>query len=99
MTAGLGVEVRLEAGLRPSALLFGETTGRALVTFSPSSAGAVFSAAAESEVPLTVIGRVEGARLEIFVGEDRLVDEPVAELRELWTSAFARAIESAAEVL
>jgi phosphoribosylformylglycinamidine synthase len=99
MASGLGAQLALDPETRPSALLFGETTGRAIVTFAPSSASAVFSAAAESEVPLTVIGRVEGARLEIFVGEDRLVDEPVADLSEIWTSAFARAIEESAEVL
>jgi hypothetical protein len=37
--------------------------------------------------------------LLIRVGEGALLDESVAELRDLWTTAFARRIEEAAEVL
>jgi hypothetical protein len=42
-----------------------------------------------------VIGRVGGDRLKIAVGGRALVDEPVAALRDLWSTAFARALESA----
>jgi phosphoribosylformylglycinamidine synthase subunit PurL len=99
MESALGVEIRLEPGLRPSALLFGETTGRAVITFSVEEESAVRSSAEAARVPFRVIGRVGGERLRIEVGTRALVDEPLAALRELWTTAFARAIESAAEVL
>jgi phosphoribosylformylglycinamidine synthase subunit PurL len=99
MESVLGVEIRLEPGLRPSALLFGETTGRAVITFSVEEESAVRSSAEAARVPFRVIGRVGGERLRIEVGSQALVDEPLAALRELWTTAFARAIESAAEVL
>jgi phosphoribosylformylglycinamidine synthase len=80
-------------------LLFGETTGRAVITFSVEEESAVRSSAEAAGVPFRVIGRVGGERLRIRAGDRVLVDEPVAELTELWTTAFARAIESAAEVL
>jgi phosphoribosylformylglycinamidine synthase len=99
MESGLGVEIRLEPGLRPSALLFGETTGRAVITFSVEEESAVRSSAEAARVPFRVIGRVGGERLLIEVGSRALVDEPLPALRELWTTAFAQAIESAAEVL
>jgi phosphoribosylformylglycinamidine synthase len=100
MEANLGASVVLAPGLRPSALLFGETTGRVLVTFSAGECGSVESAAQAAGVPMEVIGRVGGERLEVRAGGDPpLVDEPVAELHGIWTTAFARAIEEAAEVL
>ena len=99
MPSGLGARIRLDPGIRPSALFFGETTGRVVVSFADSRMGEVASVAAELGVPLTVIGQVEKDRLEISVGDDRLVDEAVGELRDLWTSSFSRRIEEAAEVL
>jgi phosphoribosylformylglycinamidine synthase len=100
MEANLGASVVLAPGLRPSALLFGETTGRVLVTFSAGECGSVESAAQAAGVPMEVIGRVGGERLEVRAGGDPpLVDESVAELYGIWTTAFARAIEEAAEVL
>jgi phosphoribosylformylglycinamidine synthase len=100
MGANLGASVVLAPGLRPSALLFGETTGRVLVTFSPGDQNAVEASAGAAGVPMEVIGRVGGERLEIRAGPGpALVDEPIAGLRGIWTTAFARTIEEAAEVL
>ena len=41
-----------------------------------------------------VVGTVGGARLRISVGDRNRIDEDVATLRDLWKSAFERAIES-----
>jgi phosphoribosylformylglycinamidine synthase len=94
MSAGNGAQVELEASLRPASLLFGETTGRAVITFSVEEESAVRQSAEAARVPFRVIGRVGGERLRIEVGGRALVDEPQAALREVWTTAFARAIES-----
>nr|MDQ5872622.1 hypothetical protein [Acidobacteriota bacterium] len=59
---------------------------------------AVRAAADSSGVPFRVIGTVEGERLRIAVNGRTVVDEPVAGLSDLWTTAFARSLESA-EVL
>ena len=99
MTSGLGVDLRLAPGLRPSALLFGETTGRALVTFAPGEESSVRSAAKAAGVPFDLFGRVGGGRLVIAMEGRPLIDEPVADLQELWTTAFARSMEESAEVL
>ena len=81
--------------MRISSLLFGESTGRALVTHSPESQAAVQSAAKEAGVPLARIGRVGGDRLKISVGKRVVVDEPVAALAGIWKTSFAKAIEAA----
>jgi phosphoribosylformylglycinamidine synthase len=98
MQAGLGADIDLDAGVRLSALLFGESAGRALITFSEELARQVRDASTRSGVALCAIGRVGGDRLRISVGSRALIDAAVASLRETWTSSFARAME-AAEVL
>ena len=94
MTGGLGADVRLDSTLRFSALLFGETTGRAVLSFLPRNEGRIRSLAAELDVRFAVVGAVGGARLRISVGSRQLIDEDVATLRDLWKTAFERAIES-----
>jgi phosphoribosylformylglycinamidine synthase subunit PurL len=95
MKSGLGAAIAFEPGPRPSSLLFGESTGRALVSFEPKNESAVRASAEQSGVPFAVIGKVAGDRLTISVGAKKLVDESVPVLRDLWSSAFARALESA----
>jgi phosphoribosylformylglycinamidine synthase subunit PurL len=95
MRSGLGADVSLAADIRLSALLFGESTGRALVTFSPAGESAVTASADQSGVPLYVIGQVGSVRLAISAAGRTLVDEPLVALREVWTTAFSRAIEAA----
>jgi phosphoribosylformylglycinamidine synthase len=98
MKSGLGVTVELDSDMRPSALLFGESTGRAIVAFDAGSEAAVRAAAERGGVAFAVIGRVGGNGLKIAVRGRALIDEAVSTLRELWSGAFARALESA-EVL
>jgi phosphoribosylformylglycinamidine synthase subunit PurL len=95
MKGRLGGEISIDAELRLSALLFGETAGRALITFAPECQAAVEGAAKKVGVPLTPIGRVGGKRLKITVGKRAVLDEDVAALADLWKGAFAQAMEAA----
>jgi len=95
MQSGHGAVVEMDGALRTSALLFGESTGRALISFSPAEEEAVRRTAERASVPFAPIGRVTGARL-VFRQQGRVVlDEDVNELADLWRHAFRRAIESA----
>jgi phosphoribosylformylglycinamidine synthase len=98
MTSGLGADVALQSAIRPSALLFGEATGRAIVSFGPEGEHSVREAAERLGVPFRIIGRAGGDGLRIILNESVLIDESVGSLNESWTNAFARAME-AAEVL
>ena len=92
---GRGAEIALSDGVRRSALLFGESTGRAVVVLRARARGRCREAREGAVVPLAVVGRVGGDRLRISVHGVMLIDEPVAELAHLWRTAFAHAIESA----
>jgi phosphoribosylformylglycinamidine synthase len=95
MLAGIGVEAALDAESRLSALLFGETTARALVSFREEEEPEVRGAAEKLGVPYRVLGRVSGDRLRLSAGSRTLIDENVASLEEIWSGSFAHAMEAA----
>ncbi len=95
MQSGLGATVVLDGASRPSALLFGESTGRAVISFAAEHEAAVRAAAAEHGVPFSAAGWVGGDRLRIDVRGRPLVDESVGALTALWRMSFAPAIEAA----
>src|SRR5262249_37006529 len=92
---GLGARVVLDGAARASALLFGESPGRAVISFSPDNEAAARAAAAERGVPFSAAGWVGGDRLRIDVRGRPLVDESVGALTALWRTAFVQAIEAA----
>jgi phosphoribosylformylglycinamidine synthase subunit PurL len=95
MQSGLGATIVLDGAARPSALLFGESTGRAVISFAPENESAVRAASAEHGVPFSAAGWVGGDRLRIDVRGRPLVDESVGALTALWRMSFAHAIEAA----
>ncbi len=95
MKSGLGAEVALRSGLRPSAVLFGETTARALVSFGPDEEAAVRATAERRGVPFRILGPVGGDRLRVSLEDSVLIDESVGSVGHIWTNAFARAMEAA----
>jgi len=98
MKGGRGAEISLPETIRPSALLFGETTGRALITFAAANGGSIREAAAAAGVPFRAVGRVGGGSLSLRVADRVLIEENVVSLQEIWTTSFERAI-AAADVL
>jgi phosphoribosylformylglycinamidine synthase len=95
MRRGIGAEISLEdSGIRVSALLFGESTGRAVVSFPPEAQAAVAGAAKTAGVSMARIGRVGGDRLAISVGDRPVINEAVAALAEMWKTSFAAAMEA-----
>ncbi len=95
MSSGLGAAVSLEGGPRPSAVLFGESTGRALISFPPGEEAAVSERARSAGVPFARLGRVGGARLSASAAGRTLFDVDLDPLTVLWRGAFRKAIESA----
>src|SRR6266542_250333 len=96
MASGQGVSLFLDVDLRLSSLLFGESPGRAAVSFPEDNLPEIERLAREQAVPFHALGRVEGPRFSIQArGGAVPLDEPVSALTELWKTAFPRAIEAA----
>jgi phosphoribosylformylglycinamidine (FGAM) synthase-like enzyme len=87
--ARIGARVRLGDSLRPDALVFGESTGRAIA--STADAALLIALAARHRVPARAIGTTGGDRLSIGPpGERPWIDEPVEGLHTIWQSAIPR---------
>ncbi|MBW3612773.1 MAG: phosphoribosylformylglycinamidine synthase subunit PurL [Chloroflexi bacterium] len=71
IAAGAGAEVELE-GERPTATLFGERCGRAVVAVRPADSERLAFTAREAGVPVHRLGRAGGERLSIRAGATRL---------------------------
>ncbi len=95
MQGGIGATIALDGAARSTALLFGESTGRAVVSFSLEHEAAVRRLAAEKGVPFSAAGWIGGDRLRIDGRGKPLIDEPVSALTELWRGAFRKALEAA----
>jgi phosphoribosylformylglycinamidine synthase II len=92
---GAGARVLLESrGRRASSLLFGESTGRAVVSLPPRGLSGLKALAADRGVAWAVIGTVAGREILLQVDGKTLLREPLAELRDLWRGAFEGMIAS-----
>lgn len=94
IAGGIGAAVVLPGGVRRDTALFGEAPSRIVVSLSEDVAPQFFALAAEWDVPLTVLGRTGGTRLEISVA-----DAPDRRLAlKLTLAELAAAYESLSEV-
>ncbi len=83
-----GCNLSLEGGLRPDAVLFGESHARILLTVRPADSARVLKIAGKRGVPAEVIGKTGGKAIRVSWAGKRLVDLPVAEARALWMDAI-----------
>jgi phosphoribosylformylglycinamidine synthase len=91
----VGAEVALTERLRPEALLFGESTGRAVVAGPDPEA--LLALARELGVPARRVGATGGRRLRIAPagGGPAWIDAEVERLRAIWADAIPRRLSAA----
>jgi phosphoribosylformylglycinamidine synthase len=88
----IGATVALADGIRPDALLFGESTGRVIATTAEPEA--LLALAEAKRVPARRIGETGGERLRIGPPQGNpWIDSPVAHLRALWEKGIPRRLE------
>ena len=86
IAAGCGASVTIETS-RPTAALFGERVGRAVVACEPRNADRLRDMLTEAGVPCRRIGVAGGERLEIQAGNASLAVD-LDELAEAWRRPF-----------
>jgi phosphoribosylformylglycinamidine synthase len=82
----LGALVKLDRGMRPDALLFGESQSRLVVSLKKKNLKQLKDIAGRAGAPLEVIGEVGGTRLNVR----SLLNVPVNELRSIWSNGLKR---------
>lgn len=75
---------------RFSALLFGETASRIVVTVAPDSLQELQAIAEKQGCPMFVLGKTGGEKLLITLAGKELVKEEVRNLKAVWSTALAQ---------
>jgi phosphoribosylformylglycinamidine synthase len=90
--APVGAVIELSDTIRPDALLYGETTGRVIVTTRDTAA--LLARADEFGVPAQVVGETGGDRLVVSArGGEAWFDLPIEQMRNVWRDAIPRRLE------
>ena len=87
--AGFGAVIEIEHRGRADTLLFGESHSRIVVSLKERHCGLLQDIATQENVPMAVIGEVDGDRLAI----NDLVRAPVQRLRNIWSTALERYVK------
>jgi phosphoribosylformylglycinamidine synthase II len=91
----LGAAIKLDQDMRADTLLFGESQSRIIISLKPEHLPKVKKIAGDHQVPLSVIGKVEGHNLKI----EGMIDLPVKELADVYEHAIERIMEKELEVV
>ena len=86
----VGCEVAVEGDIRKDALLFGESQSRIIISAKPEDAGSIAGIMSRHNVPCTTIGKVGGSTLVIRSGNEEVINQPVARLKEVWREAIPK---------
>jgi len=90
-----GAKIKLNQEARADALLFGESQSRIIVTLSEKNLPQMEKVARDYKVPFSVIGKVDGHRLNI----EGMTDLPVEKLTDVYECAIQRIMEKELEVV
>jgi phosphoribosylformylglycinamidine synthase len=85
---GATIELPNPRGLRPDAVLFGESQSRIVLSVDPTQTARVLDTATRWGVPAALVGSTGGNRLQIVVAGVPLIDVPVDEARRAWRNGL-----------
>ncbi len=85
-----GFLVNLEDRIRPDALLFGETQSRIVFSLKKENFLAFAQLAAQKEVPIKIIGQVQGKRMLFYQSGNLLIDLKVEEAFDIWKNSLEK---------
>jgi len=77
---GKGAKIEIEDKIRSDTLLFGESQSRIIVSLNPKNLSLLQKIADKYQVPLLVLGSVEGEELNI----NQLISIKVEQLKKVW---------------
>jgi phosphoribosylformylglycinamidine synthase II len=88
----IGAQVKLQEGIRPDLLLFGEDQGRVIISLAPQRLQKVMELCKNKGVPCQVLGTVGGENLAISWPTGRL-SVPLKDLFGAWSTGLTRHIQ------
>jgi len=91
----LGANIdKLNSGIRPDALLFGESQSRIILSCKEDSVTEIRNIARKNNAPFQVVGHTGGKRLRIWAGEKELINLPLGKQFERWANSLESLISN-----
>jgi phosphoribosylformylglycinamidine synthase len=91
--ADVPVALGAEGAFADVATLFGESATRVVVSVEEAALPQLIERATRAGVPAAAIGRVGGSRITLSIGGRVAVDEPRADLEQIWSSVLEERFE------
>lgn len=96
----IGAEIELKGSdIRTDTLLFGESASRIIFSINEERLKDLEKLAKDKEVPLSIIGRVDGERLKIHITDNGLkftaINLSIGELENQWRGSIRKRVEDA----
>jgi phosphoribosylformylglycinamidine synthase len=85
---GKGAIINLADKIKDAQLLFAEAQSRIIVTIGADKIFSLSDVAMLYQVPCSIIGKVGGQKLTVIKGKKKLLDQPVARLKERYFNAL-----------
>ena len=96
-TEGIGCDVAIPTDADGTiSALFGEGASRVVVSVRKNDVARVTEVAAAASVPCLTLGRSGGKRIRIAIGGEDVIDAPLDEVAQAWSSGLSRYFEDSA---
>jgi len=96
-TEGVGCDVAIPTDAEGTiSALFGEGASRVVISVRKNDVGRVTEVAAVASIPCLTLGRSGGKRIRIAIGGEDVIDAPLDEVAQAWSSGLSRYFEDSA---
>ena len=96
-TEGVGCDVAIPTDAEGTiSALFGEGASRVVISVRKNDVGRVTEVAAAASIPCLTLGRSGGKRIRIAIGGEDVIDAPLDEVAQAWSSGLSRYFEDSA---
>ena len=96
-TEGIGCDVAIPTDADGTiSALFGEGASRVVVSVRKNEVARVTEVAAAAAVPCLILGRSGGKRIRISIGGEDVIDAPLDEVAQAWSTGVSRYFEESA---
>ena len=96
-TEGIGCDVAIPTDADGTiSALFGEGASRVVISVRKNDVGRVTEVAAAASIPCLTLGRSGGKRIRIAIGGEDVIDAPLDEVAQAWSTGVSRYFEESA---
>ena len=92
----IGADIDLNGSLPATTMLFSESPSRIIISFERNSQKAIEGIAARAHCPLTILGNVGGAHLQVRVNGNEAINARIEDLEFAWRNSLSDKLQAEA---